>query len=217
MGKAVEVLALIATLKESNSPELSAKDELGFTPLHAASCLDVYKVGEGVAGSIVKGLLSSGVVVAERDSTGSTPLHWAARAGNGDVVHILTSAHHPLDATNKDGETALHWALRTGVRGLNSVRVLVEDGAKTSIFNKSNKRALDVAAEGFRLAGYPVSPSPQNHKPTEFYEKSPKLAERDEARTNLLMCEPRLRTLVLHHPECLEVSREASTKRTLRG
>ncbi|GMH79579.1 hypothetical protein TL16_g08191 [Triparma laevis f. inornata] len=204
MGKSLEVLALIASLKEAKSLELGAKDELGFTPLHAASCLDVYKVGEGVAGSIVKGLLSAGCTPAEKDSTGSTPLHWAARAGNGDVVHILTSAHHPLDATNKDGETALHWALRTGVRGLNSARVLVEDGAKTSIFNKSNKRALDVAAEGFRLAGYPVSPSPTNHKPTEFVEKSPKLAERDEARTNLLMCEPRLRTLVLHHPECLE-------------
>lgn len=76
----------------------------------------------------------------DRDATGSTPLHWAARAGNGDVVHILTSAHHPLDCVNKDGETALHWALRTGVRGLNSARVLVEDGASTRVFNNAGRR-----------------------------------------------------------------------------
>ena len=170
------------------------------------------------------------------DGTGSTPLHWAARAGNGDVVHILTSAHHPLDITNKDGETALHWALRTGVRGLNSARVLVEDGAKANVFNKANKRALDVAAEGFLSHDYPMSPGLRTSmnegivKKEEVRSKSSAWyacistnsilfriaslgfashrfvhrSQREEARTNLFMTEPRLRTLVLHHPECLE-------------
>ena len=65
------------------------------------------------------------------------------------------------------------------------------------------RRALDVAAEGFwRRGGSRASPT--SVKPTEFVEKSPSASEREEARTNLLMCEPRLRTLVLHHPECLE-------------
>jgi len=172
-------------------------------PLHSAATLDVSQVGEGVAATIVQALISSGANVSERDSTGSTALHWAARAGNGDVVHLLTHAHCPLDAINKDSETALHWAMRTGVRGLNSVRVLVEDGAKTSIFNKNSKRALDVAAEGFRQFDYPLSPQSSSAMTTTM-EVLPSASEREKSRMNLLGCEPRLRTLVLHHPECLE-------------
>ncbi|GMH71470.1 hypothetical protein TrRE_jg6928, partial [Triparma retinervis] len=201
-GKVVEVLAVIEEMNKAGSKVKDAdkKDANHFTPLHSASCLDVYKVGEGAASNIVKALLGLGAKVDAGDGTGSTPLHWAARAGNGDVVHILTSAHHPLDITNKDGETALHWALRTGVRGLNSARVLVEDGAKANVFNKANKRALDVAAEGFLSHDYPMSPGLR----TSMNEGIVKKEEREEARTNLFMTEPRLRTLVLHHPECLE-------------
>ena len=217
----------------SKVEDADKKDANHFTPLHSAACLDVYKVGEGAASNIVKALLGVGAKVRRGkkqntllscskiqtptqplllplaspasqvdagDGTGSTPLHWAARAGNGDVVHILTSAHHPLDITNKDGETALHWALRTGVRGLNSARVLVEDGAKANVFNKANKRALDVAAEGFLSHDYPMSPGLRASMNGDVVKRE----EREEARTNLFMTEPRLRTLVLHHPECLE-------------
>jgi hypothetical protein len=204
-GSHAAVQELLTSLKTrdpvSASTEVNLADFHGFTPLHSASCLDVSHVGEGVAATICASLVLAGCNVSERDRKGSTALHWAARAGNGDVVHLLTSQHCPLDAVNKDSETALHWAMRTGVRGLNSVRVLVEDGAKTSIFNKNFKRALDVAAEGFAYYDYPLSP-PSTAVGTK--EALPSASERDKARTNLLGCEPRLRTLVLHHPECLE-------------
>jgi len=205
-GKVVEVIAVMNEMDKAGAKveDADKNDANHFTPLHSAASLDVYKVGEGTAANIVKTLLHMGAKADACDSTGSTPLHWAARAGNGDVVHILTSAHHPLDLVNKDGETSLHWALRTGVRGLNSARVLVEDGAKANIFNKANKRALDVAAEGFLSHDYPMSPGLRAARNEASNEIVVKKEEREEARTNLFMTEPRLRTLVLHHPECLE-------------
>ncbi len=200
-GSVKEIMRYLEKMKKNeDNKDVNVKDENKFTPLHSAACLDVSRVGEGVAANIVKGLISIGASVSEKDATGSTALHWAARAGNGDVVHLLTAHHSPINAVNKDNETALHWGMRTGVRGLNSVRVLVEDGAKTSIYNKSFKRALDVAAEGFAQNDSPLSPPSR----TATTEKLPSVSEREKSRMNLLGCEPRLRTLILHHPECLE-------------
>jgi hypothetical protein len=113
----------------------------------------------------------------------------------------LTSAHCALDTANKDSETALHWALRTGVRGLNSARVLVEDGAKTSLFNKTHRRALDVAGEGFGVRDFPLSPEANKGggrlKGLFKDEGQRKPGEREEARANLFACEVRGRTRTL--------------------
>ena len=47
------------------------------------------------------------------------------------------------------GETALHWAMRAGRIGMKTVRVLLENGARSSIFSLDYKRPLDVAVDGF--------------------------------------------------------------------
>ena len=52
--------SLTPTLAEANKPDVNKPDELGFMPIHAASCLDVYKVGEGVAAATVRALLKAG-------------------------------------------------------------------------------------------------------------------------------------------------------------
>jgi len=174
------------TTTTQNSPQhsfINTRDNNEFTPLHSAASLDVVTVGEGTAADIVTQLLNKTADVTMEDSTGCTPLHWAARAGNGDVVHLLTSRNCPLDAQNKDGETALHWALRAGIRGSNSARVLIEDGAKSSIFNKSFRTALDCAAKGFKTFDFPMSPVASVNN------QFPSTTERKEARLNLFSCE----------------------------
>ena len=41
---------------------------------------------------------------------GTTALHHAAGAGDGDMVRTLVERGAPLEASSKDTSTALHWA-----------------------------------------------------------------------------------------------------------
>ncbi|KAK4033797.1 Serine/threonine-protein phosphatase 6 regulatory ankyrin repeat subunit C [Parachaetomium inaequale] len=54
-----------------------------------------------------KVLLEAGANVGARDGHGRTPLHWAAEAGNADVVRLLVSAGADTSAASDDGTTAL--------------------------------------------------------------------------------------------------------------
>jgi hypothetical protein len=92
------------------------------------------------------------------------------------------------------------------------VRILVENGTRPAILNNTFKRALDVAGEGFaddqnflRLDGDKKSASKNNKAKAETKKrKSDLLEEKRESRSNLLLLSTQSRTLVLHHPECLE-------------
>lgn len=106
-----------------------------------------------------------------------------------------------LDAKNQHGETALHWAMRAGRKGQSAVRVLVEDGARVNIANNAFRSPLNVAAAGFNFT------KKKNIKKAEHKRerKDPKnIAETRTCRANLFSCSPSSRTLVLHHPDCLE-------------
>lgn len=77
-----------------------------------------------------------------------------------------------------------------------AVQLLVESGARANLYNRSYKRALDVAAEGFSFLreNETVADGTEvvNHQ------------ERRATRWNLLNFSSQCRTLVLHHHECLE-------------
>ena len=200
---------------DDSSPKPSEQDELEetpvhslydsqeFTPLHVAASLDVSLVGTGVPAEMTRMLLSAGSNVGCTDRYGNTALHWAARAGNGDVAHLLTLKNCTLDAKNNHGETALFWAMRAGRKGQSAVRVLIEDGARPNLSNKQFKRPLDMASIGFDFTKQKRHHKGNHHRPKAPLD--PKvLQERRECRANLLSCAPSLRTLVLHHPECLD-------------
>jgi len=186
-------------------PLCSQNDVQGFSPLHAAASLDVINVGAGVPAEMTRVLISAGANTRCTDKRGNTALHWAARAGNGDVSHLLTLKNCLLDAQNDDGETALHWAMRAGHKGQSTVRVLIEDGARHNVFNKSFRRPLDLAGMGFEgVDKNSKSKSAKGKANMINTETSLLLNERRDCRANLLSSAPNARTLVLHHPECLE-------------
>jgi len=61
---------------------------------------------------IVRALLQSKAEVAVADADGLTPLHWAARAGNLEIVGLLVRAGASVNAQDGSGQTPLHWAAR---------------------------------------------------------------------------------------------------------
>ena len=120
----------------------------------------------------------------------------------------------PTEAQNDDGDTALHWAVRSGLRGIDVVRVLLENGCRAAILNNSFKRAIDSCADGFsdeksstRQNDTDSKKSCANKNKTKVDSRKLQddvLEERRQARANLLNLSFQSRTLVLHHPECLE-------------
>jgi hypothetical protein len=91
--------------------------------------------------------------------------------------------------------------MRAGRKGQSAVRVLVEDGARVNISNNSFRSPLDVAAAGFLFAVKKNGKKIENRRER----ADPKsVAETRACRANLFSCSPSSRTLVLHHPDCLE-------------
>jgi hypothetical protein len=113
----------------------------------------------------------------------------------------------------------LHWAMRAGRVGMEVVGVLLENGARASCLNKHFKRPVDVAADGFEDDPSSTTPKRQMEKPLEKRKRVSKeerrlllevTKERKEVRENLLKRSAQSRTLVLHHPECLEHTPKSS-------
>jgi hypothetical protein len=100
--------------------------------------------------------------------------------------------------------------MRAGSRGLEVVNVLLENGARPSLLSKKFKRPIDVAADGFldeegSVMALKKLISQQKRLSKEQREILKDAAEaRKLARENLLRSSLNSRTLVLHHPECLE-------------
>ncbi len=109
---------------------------------------------------------------------------------------------------NNHGETALHWAMRAGRLGHSVVRVLLENGTRASLFNNDIQRAIDVAADGFDAIclNEDIMEARNYHARMEedAGENTEKTEEKRQSRMNLFCFSPQSRTLILHHPECLE-------------
>lgn len=202
---------LLLDIPNQSERVLNRIDEAGYGPLHTACALGLlYGVDGAIAFEMAKILLSSGPCDPSLvDKAGNTPLHWAARAGDYRVADVLLRKNSPLDHKNAAGEAPLHWAMRAGSRAVQVVNLLLEGGARPGVLSANHRRPLDVAGEGFlddeaSLAA--LKEASFGKKQTKEYKKCLKdtANERRDARTNLLIRSPPSRTLVLHHPECLE-------------
>ena len=107
---------------------------------------------------------------------------------------------------NEIGETALHWAMRAGKKGMDAAKFLLKNGSRSSLFNKAFQRPLDVAAEGFSGMHddkFPTTlPEMENENQSRIGQQLVEVKRL--SRANLFSFSPQARTLILHHPECLE-------------
>lgn len=109
--------------------------------------------------------------------------------------------------------------MRAGAKGLEAVRVLLQNGARASAFNNDFKRPLDVAAEGFShlitditakqgmpktFDGAVTKGTATGRDMTLALLNSAVAKERQQSRANFFLYSPQSRTLVLHHPDCLD-------------
>lgn len=205
----VTVHALLEEVANRSEGVLQRLDEAGHAPIHSACAAKlVYPEAESVA--MVSALLVAGADPSQTDRKGNTPLHWAARAGDKDVAVKLLLRNSPLNAKNHTGETPLHWALRSGNRGIEVATVLLENGARPGILSKEFRRPIDVAAEGYLDEHFSLADLMFRDEQGQNVKKDLKrvlketVRERKDARANLLIRSAHSRTLVLHHPECLE-------------
>lgn len=203
--------AIRSELSGRPSEFFQRSDSKGFCPIHSACSLCLRDSNNSnTATEIVRMMTSAGAEVSVADSNGNTPLHWAARAGDRQIVEFLLMKAAPRDAKNDRGETPLHWALRAGRKGMDVAKTLLENGAKPAIWSKEFKRPIEVAADGFHDDDVPVIELKklvdQRKRITKEQRRVLKEAmeERKEARANLLEMSSQSRTLVLHHPECLQ-------------
>ncbi|XP_070185256.1 ankyrin repeat and KH domain-containing protein 1-like isoform X2 [Littorina saxatilis] len=121
-----------------SAPDMSVKNEAGFTALHVASL-----AGQG---EIVGALLDCQCPVDVADINHWTPLHVACLAGHQHVAEQLVQHKASLEARTCNGLTALHIACRYGNTA--TARLLLENGA--NVDSKQNTgfmvHALHVAA-----------------------------------------------------------------------
>ncbi|GAX16962.1 hypothetical protein FisN_5Hh340 [Fistulifera solaris] len=198
---------------------LNRQDDAGFRPLHSA-CAMILKDPDSASTiiKIISRLLDLGADPSLLDSDGNTSLHWAARSGERSVVRQLLDRSAAVDARNKSGETPLHHALRSGLRGIDAAAELLDSGARPSITDSQFRRPVDVAGEGFLDEPQSVASiraKEQTAKKSSSKELKKLLKDtadaRRESRANLLIRSPQSRSLVLHHPECLEHHPKSST------
>lgn len=82
-----------------------------------------------------------------RDIDGRTPLHYAAEAGNTDIISAILSAHSGPDLNARDecGRTPLHLAVENGHR--NAVELLLRAGAEVFCRDRDNRTPAHIAVQ----------------------------------------------------------------------
>lgn len=78
----------------------------------------------------MRALIEAGADIEARNTSGMTPLSYAAYAG-GDAVKVLLEAGAIVDAPDEDGDTALYFAVRFGQ--IESTRLLLRAGANPNM------------------------------------------------------------------------------------
>ena len=91
--------------------------------------------------STVEALLQAGADPSIKDRKGSTPLHFAARRGNDEIVKVLLK--HPkvkIDVRDSYGKTALHMACSEGQSSV--CKLLLDKGADIKAVTAENTTPL---------------------------------------------------------------------------
>lgn len=127
-------------LQPSMHFDVNARDNDGITALHLASAIsDVNALT----------LIQHGADVEIKDYNGRIPLHFAAEAGQSNVVGLLTEIHQqksiPIDQRCAKRRSALHRASRSG--NSEAVKLLLGAGANPSLIDERGRTALHAVAE----------------------------------------------------------------------
>ncbi|CAN0241739.1 unnamed protein product, partial [Scytosiphon promiscuus] len=151
---------VLALLVEKHGASLEAADDKGVDALHMAC----ERRQSGVASVLLE---SYGLAADKPDPSGATALHVAARAGDPELVELLTGPLGKADIALRDeeGNQALHVAAACGHLGV--VKNLVENaGADLGARNRSDKSALDVAVGSVNtdVADYLRAVLPEKHR-----------------------------------------------------
>lgn len=77
------------------------------------------------------------------NSTGRTPLHFAARIGNIKCIQLLIQYGANINQQDFDGQTCLHLCAR--LNHVPAVKYLLSMGINNLILDKNNKMAIDLA------------------------------------------------------------------------
>lgn len=112
---------------------------------------------------------------------GESCLHLVAKRGWERVGRLLLNRGCPVNAIGPDGNAAVHLAVMAGHGHF--IELLADFGANCHLRNSASRAALDLAGTSEAT-----------------------LHNRDELRRVMLSVEPRLRTLLLYHEDCLEHS-----------
>ena len=148
----------------------------GYSPLMNASAL----MSETDSVDLMTLLLEAGADVRAVDNDGFTALHWAASVGENTRCALLISHGADPNARSVSGETPLHRACRFG--RVSALSALLTSGAVVTQRNKSCLTPVDVAGR---------------------YDGVPNKEYRDAALRMLMAHDPRQRTAVFSHPDCL--------------
>ncbi len=93
----------------------------------------------------VSNLIKNGADVNERSSNGWTPLMWAAKKGNFDILKMLLGSRAKVNLKSNKGDTALSIAAREGHEDI--VSLLLEKNADFGVVNNDGKTPLQLAEE----------------------------------------------------------------------
>ena len=93
-----------------------------------------------------RSLLDEGTDPDARDASNSTPLHFAAKVGNLDVVELLLEYGADPNAREEAGSISLHHAAQNGHDRL--VQLLLDYRADTEAKDESGSTPLHIAAKG---------------------------------------------------------------------
>jgi acetoin utilization deacetylase AcuC-like enzyme len=181
---------------------LNKRAPQGDTPLLMACRLDPSTTSQDIVFGLCSTLLEFGASVTMRTAQNSLPLHLTARCGFERVGRLLLNKGCPASAVDGNGETAVHVAARAGHPAF--LQLLTEFGANCHIRNREARAAIDCVHDNRDL--YLLEHMSETSTLSPRSQAQAKRRARDEVRRVILCSEPRLRTLILFHEDCLDHS-----------
>ena len=156
------ILTRLAHLKSNKKLEILKSDlvanpwltsiriDNGVTPLmFVANIGSQYDDAEVKAGQIAEVLINAGADVNDRDSSGLTAAHYAARQGNSDVLDVILKNKANASLSDKRGTTVLHAACKAP-NNRTAVLKTVLNQCEKSLINQRDffgRTALHIAIE----------------------------------------------------------------------